>query len=133
MMVELCAEALQVLARERPDAYAAFRAALADRTISLAFADDDRAAIRDGAIGDFTPDATVEVTTSARSLHALLHGAIAPLDAVLGDELFVRGAACDLIAVSAAMDIFLRGALRCAAMPALAGKLEREVWGERDG
>jgi hypothetical protein len=132
MMVPLVAQALRVLARERPDAHAAFRALLGDRSIALAFGDDDRATIRDGAVVDGVADPTVEVTTSARTLHGLLHGAVAPLDAVLDDRLFVRGDADDLIAVAAAMNVFLQGALRCAAMPALAGQLEREARGERN-
>jgi hypothetical protein len=132
MMVPLCAEALAVLARERPDAHVALRAALGERTIALDFGEHDRAAIRDGVIVELATDATVEVVTSARTLHGLLHGSIAPLDAVLDDRLFVRGAAGDLIAVAAAMNVFLQGALRCAAMPALAGQLEREAWGERN-
>jgi hypothetical protein len=133
MMVELCAEALEVLARERPAAHAAFRGLLAERTISLAFGGDDTATIRDGTVVAFMADASVEVRTSARTLHAVLHGSIGTLDAVLADQLFVRGDADDLIAVSAAMTVFLQGALRCAAMPALAGQLEREVRGERNG
>jgi len=126
---QLVADALACLRRERPDAHALFRDALGARTLAITL-DREAFAVADGAIAPHDARAPVTITTTSATLDAILNGRIAVIDALLADDLELRGDADDLIRVAAAMNTFLQGAVRCASMPALAHRLAQQARGE---
>lgn len=131
MIAWLIGDALTCLAREHPGAYLEFRSVLGDRTLALLL-DEERLGIEDGAVSEPRDPASVEIRTTAYALEAILNGRLAIVDALVTQELELRGRADDLICLSYAMTIFLQGAVRCASMPMLARRLAQHARGERD-
>ena len=67
--------------------------------------------------------AVISIATDVATLHALAHGDLDALDAVLADRLEITAGPDDLVAAAAAMTCFLQGAMRCVSMQPLLDRL----------
>jgi hypothetical protein len=71
-------------------------------------------------------DALVTIDTSRALVRQVLAGACTLEQALRNDSLRARGALRDLVAVLAALEAFVHGAVRCAAMPQLFDRFHTE-------
>jgi hypothetical protein len=118
----LATDALACLARECPAAHVGLREALGARRLRVELG-DEVFDVAGGEIEAVAGAAALELSSDARALHAVLHGELDVLDAVVTDRVRVRGPVDDVIAATTMMELFVAGALRCPSMPALFERL----------
>jgi len=131
-LVALATDALDCLAREHSAAHRLMCARLGARSLAIAL-DGEQFTIAGGhdrvAIVAPTAGATLTVRTDAATLDDLLSGELTVVDALDSDRLELRGAIDDLVAAFGAAAAFLRGAVRCLAMPRLLERLHHHARG----
>ena len=71
-------------------------------------------------------DALVTIETSRALVRSVLAGRVTLAEGLRTDALRARGALRDLVAVLSALEAFVHGAVRCAAMPELFDDFQRE-------
>ena len=119
-------EALQMVAVEAPDHFAALRRHLGGRVVVIRVGEFP--ALRVCVLGDApwvaemrdatTKDA-IQLALSNRELLRLLHGQVSIEDAILNETLSTRGELPDLLALFDALASWLHGALRSPSLPKL--------------
>ncbi len=127
-MRALVDDVLDCVALECPEAYLAMQRALGDRRFGLAFADESFALAL--AADASSPEPSIAIRTTARTLHDILIGERDPLDAILADELTVHAGADDLVAAAEAGLFFVKGAARCTSLDPMLRRLKDLAEGE---
>lgn len=120
-LASLVRDALACVAAECPAASREMRAALGDRVVHL---DVSTEAFAVALTEEPAAHASISVRTTAAVLHRIFEGDRDPLEAILDDEVVVRGAAADLEALSRAALFFVKGAVRCRSMDPLLNRLK---------
>ena len=116
----LVEDAVACVAAEVPAAYAAMERALGARRFELAI-DDEHFMLDLGATA--LRGAVLSIATDVETLHALVHGELEALEAILADRLEITAGPDDLVAAAAAMTGFLQAAARCVSMQPLLDRL----------
>lgn len=129
-MRALVDDVLDCVARECPEAYLAMQRALGDRRFGLAFAHESFALAPGAAPDSSSPEPSIAIRTTARTLHDILTGERDPLDAILADELTVHAGADDLVAAAEAGLFFVKGAARCTSLDPMLRRLKDLAEGE---
>jgi hypothetical protein len=118
----LLQRSLDALERERPDVAARLAATLAPLDVSIEV-DDEALGVRAVAARvEVTPApsrAHVHVVTDRRTILALVDGDLSLVDAVIRDQLSLRGAVADLARFHDALWVYLQGAVRAPSFPQL--------------
>jgi hypothetical protein len=121
--------AFQLLAREVRPAHKELGRRLGRRRVRIRVDDEvfDVATVHGiPRLSDPHGDAHITIETSRDLVRQVLAGRCSLADALRNDALRARGALRDLVALLAALEAFVHGAVRCEAMPVLFDKFQTE-------